>query len=131
MMVSNWDKDKTMKNPYKEPVAGKIFSPSCHVPNLATVTGTTMTEVRLELANEENEDAARGRETLHEVSTGKWLTIGLDLEEQQCVSLLCFSCFLAYTLCYIDRYFAGKPQKKLPHLVPPNSSKNVIPFAVA
>jgi hypothetical protein len=49
-----------------------------------------MTEVRLELANEENEDAARGRETLHEVSTGKWLTIGLDLEEQQCVYFLRF-----------------------------------------
>jgi hypothetical protein len=92
-MVSDWDKDKTKKNPYEEPVAGKIFFPSCHVPNLATGTGTTMTEVRLELANEENEDAARGRETLHEVSAGKWLTIGLDLEEQQYVSLALFFMF--------------------------------------
>jgi hypothetical protein len=60
------------------------------VPNLATGTGTTTTEVRLELANEENEDAVRGRETLHEVSAGKWLTIGLDLEEQQYVYFLRF-----------------------------------------
>jgi sarcosine oxidase gamma subunit len=39
--------------------------------------------VRLELANEENEDAARGKETLHDVSPGRWLIMALDLEEQQ------------------------------------------------
>jgi hypothetical protein len=49
-----------------------------------------MTEVWLELANEENENAVRGRETLHEVSAGKWLTVGLDLEEQQCIYFLRF-----------------------------------------
>lgn len=42
-----------------------------------------MTEVRLELANEENADVKRGMESLHEVSAGKWLAMGLDLEEQQ------------------------------------------------
>ena len=49
------------------------------------IAGTTMTEVRLELANEESLDAARGKETLHDVSVARWLTMGLDLEEQQCV----------------------------------------------
>ena len=57
-IVSDWDNDKTKKNPYEEPVAGKKYFSSCHVPNLATSTGTTMTEVRLELANEENADVA-------------------------------------------------------------------------
>jgi hypothetical protein len=45
-----------------------------------------MTEVWLELAIEENADVARGKESLHEVSAGKWLAMGLDLEEQQWVS---------------------------------------------
>ena len=45
-----------------------------------------MTDVRLELANEESADAARGKETLHNISAGKWLVMGLDLEEQQYVS---------------------------------------------
>jgi hypothetical protein len=44
-----------------------------------------MSEVRLELANEEALDAVRGKESLHDVSAGKWLTMGLELEEQQCV----------------------------------------------
>jgi hypothetical protein len=47
-----------------------------------------MTEVRLELATEENADVARGRQSLHEMSAGKWLAIGLDLEEQQCVGYI-------------------------------------------
>jgi hypothetical protein len=42
-----------------------------------------MSEVRLELANEENTDAARGRQNLHVVSATKWLVMGFDLEEQQ------------------------------------------------
>jgi hypothetical protein len=44
-----------------------------------------MTEVWLELTNEETADAARGSETLHDVLAGKWLTMGLDLEDQQSV----------------------------------------------
>ena len=82
-MVSDWDKDKSKKNPYEEPVASKppvLQSESYH---LSERVGTTITDVRLELANEEREDVARGQQSLHDVSTGKWLAMGLDLEEQQ------------------------------------------------
>jgi hypothetical protein len=81
-MVVEWDKDKSAKNPYEEPVAGMLYV--CFISVITYhVIGTTMTEVRLELANEENEAAARGKETLHDVSPARWLIMGLDLEEQQ------------------------------------------------
>jgi hypothetical protein len=53
-MVSNWDKDNTKKNPYEEPVAGRNPFFSFRVPNLPVSAGTTMTDVQLKLANEEN-----------------------------------------------------------------------------
>jgi hypothetical protein len=81
-MVVEWDKNKSAKNPYEEPVAGAPYVCFMSVVTYQAI-GTTMTEVRLELANEENEDAARGKETLHDVSPGRWLIMALDLEEQQ------------------------------------------------
>jgi hypothetical protein len=65
-MVAEWDADKRKKNPYEEPVAG-----------------TSTAEVRLELAKEEADDVRRGNQTIHEISASRWLTMGLDLEEQQ------------------------------------------------
>jgi hypothetical protein len=81
-MVVEWDKNKSAKNPYEESVAGAPYVCFMSVVTYQAI-GTTMTEVRLELANEENEDAARGKETLHDVSPGRWLIMALDLEEQQ------------------------------------------------
>jgi hypothetical protein len=49
-----------------------------------------MTEVHLELANKESADATRGKKTLHDVSVEKWLTMGLDLEDQQCICCAIF-----------------------------------------
>ena len=44
-----------------------------------------MTDVKLELAKEEEADAGRGVIRSHEVSAGTFLTVGLELEEQQYV----------------------------------------------
>ena len=84
-LVTEWDKDKTKKNPYEEPVAGKSYILIFFIYTAYDCSGTTMNDVRLELANEESADAARGLQTLHNVSAGKWLTMGLDLEDQQYV----------------------------------------------
>lgn len=46
---------------------------------------TTSADVKLELAKEEEEDALRGRQVTHEISPSLFLTLGLDLEESQCV----------------------------------------------
>jgi hypothetical protein len=82
-MVAEWDADKSKKNPYEEPLVGELHI-CCYGYHLSIIyVGTTMAEVRLELANEEDADAARGNESLHDISAGKWLSIGLDIEEQQ------------------------------------------------
>jgi hypothetical protein len=82
-MVAEWDADKSKKKPYEEPLVGELHI-CCYSCRLSTIyVGTTMTEVQLELANKENADAARGNESSHDISAGKWLSIGLDIEEQQ------------------------------------------------
>ena len=65
-MVVEWDADRKKKNPYEEPVAG-----------------TSVAEVRLELAKEEADDVQCGNQSVHHISASRWLTMGLDLEEQQ------------------------------------------------
>ncbi|KAJ7758846.1 hypothetical protein DFH07DRAFT_867964 [Mycena maculata] len=47
------------------------------------VQGLTEAEVRLQFAEEEAADAARGVTPLHDVSPSKFLTIGLEIEEEQ------------------------------------------------
>ena len=43
-------------------------------------------DIRLQLAAEEEGDAARGQETLHEMTAAGMLTTLLDLEEKQYVT---------------------------------------------
>jgi hypothetical protein len=45
--------------------------------------GSSMADVRLELAKEEVEEAEGGRIQLHETSPNIFLQIGLELEDQQ------------------------------------------------
>jgi hypothetical protein len=56
--------------------------------SLSTVT--LLADVRLELAAEEADEVARGIVSLHEMSASVFLSVGLDLEEQQYVSLVDF-----------------------------------------
>ncbi|KAI0055075.1 hypothetical protein BV25DRAFT_1816134 [Artomyces pyxidatus] len=69
--VFDWDRDGSKPNPYQEPVC----------------TNTTA-NMRLELAQEEAEEAARGIVALHEMSASVFLNVGLELEEQQYVLLV-------------------------------------------
>lgn len=45
-------------------------------------------EVRLQFAKEEEEDARKGVLALHDVSPSGFVTAGLELEEEQCVTLV-------------------------------------------
>jgi hypothetical protein len=47
------------------------------------LTGTTMADVRLELAREEAADADHGNKSAHEITASLFLMRGLELEEQQ------------------------------------------------
>ena len=71
-----------------------------------------MTDVRLELANEEAADISRGKESLHDVSAAKWLVMGLDLEEQQCV-IFAFLCAHILTSLACRRVLAWQSSKKV------------------
>ncbi|KAI0038056.1 hypothetical protein FA95DRAFT_1506105, partial [Auriscalpium vulgare] len=71
-MVRAWDKDRTKPNPYDEPI-----------------TTTTLTDVKLAIANEEAEEAARGLMALHETTASSFIMAGMDLEEQQYVPVNC------------------------------------------
>lgn len=65
-MVTAWDADSTQPNPYVEPDQG-----------------TTTAAVKLELAEEEAADAARGVIRSQDKSVSSFLCNALDLEEEQ------------------------------------------------
>ncbi|KAJ2924239.1 hypothetical protein H1R20_g12855, partial [Candolleomyces eurysporus] len=66
-MVSNWEKDATKSpNPYKD-----------------IKLETTLQDVRLQMAKEDAEEAARGVVSAHQISLSNCLMTGLELEEQQ------------------------------------------------
>ncbi|KAI0037995.1 hypothetical protein FA95DRAFT_1506217, partial [Auriscalpium vulgare] len=65
-MMRVYDSNKKAPNPYKEPNAV-----------------TTLADVRLELADEEAVEAARGHLSPHETTASVFIHVGLDIEEQQ------------------------------------------------
>ncbi|KLO04642.1 hypothetical protein SCHPADRAFT_840402, partial [Schizopora paradoxa] len=65
-MVDTWVADQTKPDPYAEPVVE-----------------TTMNDIRLQLAKEDDADKARSRTVPHELSPSAFLFNGLQLEEQQ------------------------------------------------
>lgn len=65
-MVAAWDSDPTQPNPYIEPEQG-----------------TTTAAVKLELAEEEAADAAKGIIRSQDKSVSSFLCNALDLEEEQ------------------------------------------------
>ncbi|KAI0037488.1 hypothetical protein FA95DRAFT_1459080, partial [Auriscalpium vulgare] len=66
-MMRAYEDDRAAPNPYEEPV---VF--------------TSLVDVRLELAEEEASEAALGQLSPHETTASMFLTIGFELEEQQC-----------------------------------------------
>ncbi|KAI0261418.1 hypothetical protein BC834DRAFT_830320, partial [Gloeopeniophorella convolvens] len=64
--VEAWEVDGSRPNPYDE-----------------KFVATSLDDVRLELAKQESEEAARGIYSLHQTTVSMLLDVGLDLEEQQ------------------------------------------------
>lgn len=50
---------------------------------MITLPASKISEVRLQLAEEEVADAERGKHALHKVSASVFVRMGLELEEQQ------------------------------------------------
>lgn len=85
-MVRVWNDDpKKSPNPYEEPISGAHFyfvyklSPAHGIIH----SGTTLADVKRELNKEEDEEMKNGVLPLHQMSSVQFLTIGLEIEEQQ------------------------------------------------
>ena len=82
--VTVWEKDRTKPNPYEELVAGKsLLLYMIGVRHIFRYLGTTLSQVKLELAQEEAANAAWGIVHAHDVSVGTFLSTAFDIEEQQ------------------------------------------------
>ena len=87
-MVEKWERDPSAENPIKESTSGKLLhSISAAQCSFANTVGSRMTQLCLEVATEEMERINCGEATTHDVSLFNFLQLGLDLEEQQCVSI--------------------------------------------
>lgn len=87
--VEDWNEDHSKPNPYAEPKSGMSYrSPHKSHTNQALKLATTLQDVRLQLAREEAADAAQGNLPLHRTTLTSFLTLALDLEEQQYVYIL-------------------------------------------
>jgi hypothetical protein len=85
-VVQNWECKPTLRknNPFVEPTSSMFsYLILARLYLLILFVGSTLTQVKLELAKEEMEDAKWGITPLHDVSPNAFLTIGFDLEEQQ------------------------------------------------
>ncbi|KAJ7230743.1 hypothetical protein GGX14DRAFT_554223 [Mycena pura] len=67
-IVDEFEDSGTSKNPYELP----------------TIQGMTEAQVRLELEKQEDAEVAAGRPAVHAVSASGFLSLALDIEEQQC-----------------------------------------------
>jgi hypothetical protein len=82
-MVTAWNADPKSPNPYQEKKSGVWQFFTRFVPLTDILPGTTLQDVRLELANEDAVQAALGKLQRHKVSSVGFLMIGFELEDSQ------------------------------------------------
>ncbi|KAA1479653.1 hypothetical protein DENSPDRAFT_789438, partial [Dentipellis sp. KUC8613] len=86
-MITAWDADKSQPNPFEEP----------------GIQETTLADVRLEISVEEAREASRGIVSLHEMTSGTFLSVGLELQEQQYVINS-----IPFTYCLSEKFTTKK-----------------------
>jgi len=98
--IRAWVQDNTNPDPYREPHCRAFFFKvaSARIDNVCR-SGTTLADVRLELANDEEQAARAGVLSAHEVSASSFVDAGLEIEDQQCV--------LIQSVLYFYRSFLG------------------------
>lgn len=85
-MVEDWEVDPNKPNPYEEPETCEYIESLDQVILFScNLLALNLAEVRLELANEEAADAARGFDQGHNTTPSKFLVQGFELEDQQYV----------------------------------------------
>ena len=82
--VKAWDADPSQPNPYAEPLAGKCSIMTSTLQVLILPTETSMAQVILELAREQEEVTKSGDQVVtHKVSPVSFIKQGINLEERQ------------------------------------------------
>ena len=86
-IVKEWHMDpsrpRTKPNPYEEPRSGKKYILVYCLWLINHSLATTVQDIRLELVQEEADEVNHGVLPPHKISMSSFLTLGLELEEQQ------------------------------------------------
>ena len=81
-MVREWERDSSRPDPYVSAERGMFFN--IFGGNISPILpALKLSEVRLQLAQEEVSQAERGQHTPHKVSASVFIRMGLELEDQQ------------------------------------------------
>lgn len=84
--LREWYSDPTsVEDPFEEPVNGTSHYLVSLWLTLTSRVEVTLKDVQNQIAEEDARDIAEGKVTLHDVSLGQFLSLGLELEEQQYV----------------------------------------------
>lgn len=112
VMVAAWNANPKVQNPYTEPKSSKshVLLRICVRANF--LIGTTLQDVRLELAKEEATRTARGMLPPHEISMASFLMTGFELEDSQCVDCL-IVCLITSNECIDTFYVRKQPREKV------------------
>jgi hypothetical protein len=81
-IIEAWDDDPTQPNPYADARSSKYSRDDGGWWTNQSV-GTTFADVRLALAAEDLQGIASGSLPPHQMSSGKFLQMGMDIEDQQ------------------------------------------------
>ena len=93
-MVEDWQEDTSKPSPFEETVLGMLICILYAIFTDCLFTESTQDDVERELLVEEKAERDRERVELvegvrpiHETTASKFLSMGLDLENQQCVNI--------------------------------------------
>ena len=84
-MVERWEANPKAPNPYNEPAQGEWFPLYTFETMSNLPAATTLQDVHLDLARNENLQLAAGRAPRHKVSMTAFFSMGFDIEDQQYV----------------------------------------------
>lgn len=90
-MVKEWEADSSRPNPYISNDRGGLYCPVQVLWFMLAFLASKLSEIRLRLLQEEAAEAERGQRLPHEVTPSVFIRMGLDLEDQQYVSIPLYS----------------------------------------
>ncbi len=88
--VQEWEADMKKPDPYHVASTGASVISVTLISLLTTVSGPSQAQIKKDIAREEQAKAALpGHVAVHKISALGFITMGLELEESQCVIVYC------------------------------------------